>query len=381
MKKVFGNVLLLFCGYLFSFNSSEAAELPIQMINGLPYIEAKVNGKGPFLFGFDSGFSGEIELDSSLAKELGLVFKDKMQVGDPSGRNGFTAASGRIKNLQLADIGIKNASAFLRNRRAMPGMEKVAGILGIALFKNYVITLNYSVLKFTINKDELPSSNNTTILDYEALGGGIPSIPIKVGNEFINAHIDTRAMGSSFRFPESFLTKNTTYVNDPKVIARGRTASNEFIINEVQIKENIQVGRYIFESPAVTYPSPTGDGVIGARTLKDFVITIDQINKRIQFIEAAKETSKIQANTQRTLKEYTGEFGVRTINIDESGFLFIQRNPNGRPMRMVQKEADIFSLEAVPDAIIKFERNTDNKIVAIQVLNPQKVWERIEKNK
>ena len=71
-------------------------EIPMRIEGGMPAIELTVNGKGPFLFAFDTGAEGGPRLDSSLMEKLGLKSTGQMREGDPSGRNPGTAGTAEI---------------------------------------------------------------------------------------------------------------------------------------------------------------------------------------------------------------------------------------------------------------------------------------------
>ena len=53
--------------------TGEQAELPMELIGGMPVIAATVNGKGPYRFGVDTGAAGYLRLSEELAASLGLL--------------------------------------------------------------------------------------------------------------------------------------------------------------------------------------------------------------------------------------------------------------------------------------------------------------------
>lgn len=356
-------------------------QLPIQIINGLPYVEAKVNGQGPYLFGFDSGFGGELELDSSLSVKLGLHPTGQMEMGDPSGRNSRILSTTTINELELGDLKFNVANAILRNRRAMPGMEKVAGILGISLFKDYLLTIDFPGKKFIIEDGNLEKPNGKDIFDYVISGGGVPGIPIKVGNTALTAFLDTRAMSSYFILPASLVEK-LELLTEPRPVGKARTVSNEITINEVQIKDTIFIGNNAYPVPVIVYPSLNNSGTIGSNALQEYSISFDQKNKLLRLVRTRSENKKNdkEVSVSQELQEYTGQYGERKISLDADGSLFIQR-PGGMELKMIAKKKDEFSLERIPAAMIVFERDDAGKIMAIKLLNQEGNWERVPKIK
>lgn len=343
--------------------------MPLQLINGLPYIQISINGKGPYLFGFDSGFGAQLEIDTELAAELGIQSNGTTTIGDGSGNAGVTLQTGIANAVQIGNETFSAVNAILRNntRKNVPGMEQVRGIVGIGMFEQYLLTIDYPGMQMRLEKGTLASPNEKDILSYEPVGGGIPEIKINVGEHTISAVIDTRSMSAEFKLPGSMINK-LTFLTAPKVIGKGRTISSVIDVTEVKVKESIQLGQFIFTEPVITYPSLNESAIIGSKLLKRFIITIDQQNKRIRFVKGP------EAVTNSSLAAFTGQYaGGRTITA-EGEFLFIQR-PGGTPLKMLPKGTDEFTLEMVPGAILKFERDENKKVVAMKVSRGDDNWE------
>lgn len=349
MKAIFSILLfLLQLHAAVAHTAMTATVVPIRIIQGMPYMEITLNGKGPFLFGFDTGFGGEMELDSALAVSLGIHPTGKMEVGDASGRNNRMLDLGVLDRLEVGDYVFQNTTVILRNRRALPGMEKVSGILGMALFSAYTITIDYPGLTFRFEDTPLPPADNLTILDYTPVGGGVPQIDLKVGDIALKAVVDVRSMSGTFKIPEQIILQ-LHFISDPVVIGRGRTVSNEITIHQVQIQESIQFGKYKYEQPTVTYPALNEDVIIGANTLQSFRITIDQENQRIQLMKSADNTPKPSVKPAalpvegNRFSEYVGFYeGGRELSLSD-GALYIQR-PGGMLLKMIETARDAFTL-------------------------------------
>ena len=312
-----------------------------------------------------------------MAHELGIKTSGSIEIGDPSGRNNQILLTGTMAFLELDGKTFTQQEVILRPGRLArtPG---VVGILGMNLFEAYTLTLDYPQQQFGLEKKELPSSDNQHILDYVPVGGGIPQIALQVGTETIRAAVDSRSTSGYFKLPET-LAKKMHFANEPKLIGRARTISSDIPINQVNLSESIRFGQFEYKEPTITYPSFSEEGIIGAQILKEFAISIDQKNQRIRFVKTQANSAVNAASTAHSqLTEYTGTYGDRDITLSE-GALFIQR-PGGMLLKMVPKTADEFTLEKVPQAVLKFERNPDKKIIAIKVLNQQGQWETAPKN-
>ncbi len=375
MKKILKTSLLFslcFCiaGYINAQSLQRVEQVAVQLINGLPYIQVKINGNGPYLFGFDSGMGTDLEIDSSLAAELNLQISGQTQMGDPSGKNPVTLNTSVVKNVSIGKIHFTNVNTILRNRRTMQGMENVSGIIGMALFKDFIFTVDYPALMCYIEKGNL-IVNDKDVLAYKPFGGGVPTINIKVGNFPLTALVDTRNGSSEFKIPESLIDK-LHFASEPKIIGQGRTISNVITINEVKLQDTIEIGKHKISEPVITYPSFSEEAIIGAKFLKNFIISIDAKNKAIRFVKGATKTETAAVSTA-DLKQYTGKYGERTVSYDNDN-LYIQRG-NSIKIKMVFASKDHFGLEGFSQAKIEFTRNEDGKITSLKSLQPDGEWQ------
>lgn len=356
-------------------NKTGKNTLPIQLINGLPYIHITVNGKGPYLFGFDSGFGEAMELDADLAKELGVAATDKTVIGDGSG-NTVTLDIGITDKVSIGEVTMRKVNTIIRNspRKTQPGMENVKGIIGIGMFPAHLVTIDYPNLQFTAEEGSLQAANGKDIFDYTAVGGGIPEIEIKVGEKTVKAVIDSRSMSSEFKLPQQVAEK-LTYLSEPRTIGKGRTVSSVIDIIEVKIKETIQLGQYTYTEPVITFPSLNETAIIGSKLLKHYLVRIDSRNNRIQLVKGQTQVDAAAMNSgSGPLAEYTGRYAGERVITTEGGFLYIKRAA-GSVLKMLPVAKDEFTLEVASNAVLRFERDGSNKITALKVNKADGNWE------
>src|SRR5271167_3286299 len=105
-----GTVAILFVtlfGKSLSAQGASNAE-PMELRQGAPFVQVMVNGKGPFIFGVDTGTGGEALVCPALAEKLGLPTSGEAEVGDPSGQNRHKVPLYLISSLKVAGVGFKN---------------------------------------------------------------------------------------------------------------------------------------------------------------------------------------------------------------------------------------------------------------------------------
>lgn len=247
---------------------------------GMPAIELMVNGKGPFLFAIDTGAEGGPRLDSSLMEKLELKPSGQMRAGDPSGRNPQMADTVKLDSVEVGGLRFTGLDATSRNYKNSPRPLAADGIIGLGLFLDYLLTLDFPAKVVRISRGELPKADGQEILDYKP-EHGIPSVELSVGGTKITAHLDSGNRVGAFVFPTAFVEK-LTRASEPAVVGRARSASGEMEIKQVQIKEMVRLGQYEFPEPTITFPALGEMANVGAKVLGDFAITFDQKNQRVR---------------------------------------------------------------------------------------------------
>jgi hypothetical protein len=263
----------------------DSVEVPMKFVGAMPAVEVVVNGKGPFLFGIDTGGQGQARVDSSLMEKLELKPTGEIRGSDGSGRNPQAMQRVRLQSIEIGGLRFADVEAGSRNYRAMPRMSEIDGILTVALFANYLITLDYPAKLVRIAKGELAKADGAETLDYKS-SGGIPMLSLRIGDADVPAHIDSGNMIGGFVLPRAVAEK-LTFAAEPATVGHARSISGEVEIKEGRMSESARLGRYEFPQPAVTFPAPGDYANIGAKVLSDFAITFDAKNERVRFVRRA----------------------------------------------------------------------------------------------
>ncbi len=144
--------------------AAPAGATPFRLISKAIYNEASINGRGPFNFGLDTGASTNgVPIDEMVASAVGL------NAGAPGAKKtrGMGAAGGQdalvFPNGRVAWAGMPAAAADLISQRITPARAErrdgesgliaeteVEGLIGYALLKSAVITIDFERLKITI---------------------------------------------------------------------------------------------------------------------------------------------------------------------------------------------------------------------------------------
>lgn len=268
------------------FSSAEmsAASVEVPMLDGEGIlVEVRIDGKGPYRFALDTGAAGGGRVDRKAAEALGLKIVGEAVAGDPSGRNRETVKIAQASTVTLGGATFHDVRLLVRDLPQRPDGSgpEIDGVLGIGLFQDHLLTLDYPARRVRIEKGELPPADGREVLGFES-PRGIPQIRLKVGDVEVETDVDSGNMNGELVLPSTYIGK-VPLDGEPRVVGKGRTGFNEFEIKQAPLKGSVSVGTRSVERPRVDFVELFPHANIGHAFLSRFAVTIDQKNRRIRF--------------------------------------------------------------------------------------------------
>jgi len=253
-------------------------DLPMGDIGGRPAVDVTVNGKGPFPFILDTG-ADVIVVDEEL---VGLHTPEDAPPKPPMKEDPAT----RIKSLGIGDALLLDVDVHPSPlARLFGGSFPARGVLSAASFPGYLLVLDYPGKRIRIRKGELPPADLRTRFEYTS-EQILPNVPLQVAGTEVRVHVDTGSPGS-VTLPTKYM-KELPLAAEPTRVGLARTAAGEFPIWAADVKGEVALGSYKFDNSRVLFSDvnpipgpPTGN--LGYQTLRQFIITLDAKNRRIQF--------------------------------------------------------------------------------------------------
>jgi Aspartyl protease len=255
------------------------ATAPLQMRGLMPVVEVRLNGQGPFFFMIDTGAGMQADIDTSVAQRLKLPLSGRAINGDPSGQNDREVATSTIASLAIGKAAFRNVTAIVRPQRLTKDYPDIDGILGFALFSDYLLTLDYPAMQMRLARGDLPAANNADIVNFE-LENRIPVIELAIGRVRVPAHVDSGNFVAGFLLPEE-IVEQLQLQSAAITVGGARSVTNRIQLKQVQLSETIRLGRFEYPQPTIAFPAPA-DSNIGFNVLRDFVLTFDQKNQRMK---------------------------------------------------------------------------------------------------
>jgi hypothetical protein len=222
---------------------------------GVPVVEVRIGGKGPYRFAVDTGAEGFGRISAELAAELGLP-----RVGAAGARPVFAAPEVSVgavsfKNLDLAAL------------PALRGLgEQWDGVLGNELLKLVPVTLDYGGARARFGGAELSEG---LPVRFER---GVPILPIDVAGKRFEVQFDS-GNGAAALVLDEAAARSLPLSGEAveSAVARFGGAATR----EAPLAASVTIDGAPLTLKAVGWPSPRPGGTLGSRAMAAMSVTID----------------------------------------------------------------------------------------------------------
>ena len=252
--------------------------VPMPLFNDRPVVEVRVDGKGPFPFVVDTGAAGTV-LEEELATELGLAKTGSVRIGDPLKPHSIPASQVRIERLDIGDASFFGVGATSIAGSGFASHLGARGVLGMPLFADLLLTLDYARGELTMARGELPAPDGREVLALERGPHGTLRVPLKIADVAVEADLDSGSP-AGINLPEK-LEKQLPLEGSPVEIGRARTVSSEFVMRGARLAGAVELGGHRIENPRLRFSALPAN--VGFDVLCRFAMTLDQKAGRIRF--------------------------------------------------------------------------------------------------
>lgn len=248
----------------------------MDVVHGKPYVMVTVNGRGPFRFVVDTGTGGQALVSPALADQLQLPAIGQARLVDPSGRGEQRSQIVFVESLNVAGVEFTEIKAI---RHTLAGEDETCmGLLGFTLFRDYLLKLDYANHSLTLAQGALTEDGEHSVLPFR-MPDGVPIIPFRVGEERVEAQLDSGGVGLTL--PEQ-LALQLKFASSPILYANGESLSTRFQLKAGRLATDVHLGRYTFEHPVVEIHPAFPLANFGACPMQHFAFTFDQKNQLVR---------------------------------------------------------------------------------------------------
>lgn len=267
---------------------AKETSFPFQFINNHIYADVRVNGKGPYLFIFDTG--GVNLVTPPTAWGLGLNIKGKMQANG-AGSGHMQAGLTKVSSLALGAATISNQVFVVLPLDAMSDVEGLneTGMVGFETFRRFVTRIDYG-------------AHTVTLIEPDAFDPGDAGTPIPITFNGNTIEVTASYDGVAGNFTIDTGSRSSLTLNGPFVTKNGLRAKAGKGVDAVagwgvggpsrafvSRGHTLALDGYDIKGPVVEMSTDTGgafadaalSGNIGAGILKRFVVTLDYGHSRM----------------------------------------------------------------------------------------------------
>jgi predicted aspartyl protease len=247
-----------------------AVVTPIELIHDKPYVTVMVNGHGPYRFLVDTGTGTQAIISPELVQELGIPAVGRTRLTDPSGQGEQRSNVVWIESLKLGDLEFEEVQAV--EHRLFREEQNCKGVLGFALFEDYLLTLDYPGRKMVLTSGTLPEHAAGSLLPLR-LKDGVPIATLQIDGLTVDAQIDSGGNGLSL--PDA-IAGELKFQTAPVEYGTAESLATRFSLRAARLQQDVRLGPYVFRKAFVEINSAFPLVNIGSTPLKNFVITFDQ---------------------------------------------------------------------------------------------------------
>ena len=266
--------------------STAEVHIPFDLQRNKIFIEAMINGHGPYPMLFDTGTSLTV-LDRSLTQELGLETVGTTEVGDSSSSTRLSADVVSINKLSIGAMTATGIQATSWERRHLyQGMANPPrGIIGFPFFHDYLLTIDYEAENLIVQPGSLTPDMDHVKPFTTPLG--VAMTTCLVNGKPIDTYLDTGGP-HGIMIPREALPGDAIH-GEPIVIGRARTVTSDFEVKAASVKGLIEIAGHKIHDPDILFNELNSAVILGYAALKHFRLTFDQINELIQFVPVSME--------------------------------------------------------------------------------------------
>jgi predicted aspartyl protease len=256
------------CTLVESAGKEAVLRVPFQVVDGRIYVDARVNGQGPFRFAVDTGASGPGRADASLVARLGLAVTGTGETSD-------TVASARVGTVRLATLELgglvrRDVEVITRDYSGKMAPEAAfAGILGRAFFEDGLLVIDYPRRMLTFTRGAGLGPGQPGVLGYTRAF----RVPVTIGGVAAEGNLDTGA-NVAFVLPRTLFDR--VGGGTVKAAGDGTLTNTRVKTGSATMHGPFRIGDATLSDVEVRVSEAYPELLVGAHALEHFALLIDQ---------------------------------------------------------------------------------------------------------
>ncbi len=157
--------------------------------SGLAYVDANINGRGPYRLLLDTG-AGGLFLSRAAVKDLDLHISPLRRVRGSTAHGTLAIRAAYVDRLEMKGVSFRGqyAGVIQRDSIVLPGVAvEAAGVLGLGVFVDTLLRIDFPRRQMIVSTGALPSGG-LFVIPTTRPRGGMPRILISVSSDRIGPY-------------------------------------------------------------------------------------------------------------------------------------------------------------------------------------------------
>ncbi len=245
----------------------------LDMSGPRPVVMLSINGKSPQPAIFDTGaMNTVVNIDNAEDLELHNEGPLMPPFDKAHAREGYQTT---LKNASIDGIELPNVSVPVMPL-PLPGY---VAVISPNVFGGRLVSFNFLKAQLEVSKKNKLTIPKASSYQYSALPFSLPTVPVVVGPNTFNAHLDTGSPVSII-FPMKY-SQQLQLDGGMEKIGIARTHMAEHPIYKARIAGAVKVGTIVLENPEVRFTDAVPHVNVGMELLRQMQIILDPEEKRL----------------------------------------------------------------------------------------------------
>ena len=247
--------------------------VPFEVVDGRIYVQARVNGGGPYRFAVDTGASGMARADASLVSALGLQIQG--QTGTSDGVQTANVNTTQLTSLALGDLVRHDLEVITRDYSSRKSPDAaMSGIIAREFFADGLLIVDYPRKTLSFTRSRELHRTDPHVLGYDRAF----RVPVSIGGLQVQGNLDTGA-NVTFVLPTALYEKVSA--SPLKQAGNGQLTNGDIETRRATVHGPFRIGAASLADVEVRVADRYPELLVGAHALQDFVLMIDQRSKSV----------------------------------------------------------------------------------------------------
>lgn len=262
-------------------------QIPFDVVDGRIYVQARVNGRGPFKFAVDTGASGWGRADAGLVAALRIEQGESTTNFD--GVQATRVATVRLDSLELGGLIRNRLDVITRDYASQMSSEAAfSGIIGRKFFSDGLLVIDYPARMLSFSRKQSLSPGDEHVVRYERAF----RVPVSIGDVQVEGNIDTGA-DVAFVLPKALFDRVSRAPLESAGF--GQLPNTRIATGRAVVHGPFRISGASLSDVGIRVSDRYPELLVGAHALRHFVVMMDQRSRSIALCDPLAEESNRQA--------------------------------------------------------------------------------------